>query len=162
MNDQLVIPAYHKTEEEERKEILRQYRALLRSLKSRIKPGDKELLRSAFEMAADAHKTMRRKSGEPYILHEVGSGNNAPVASQSSAIGRGGPSTGSTTSTLTVGAANWVPNQWASYTLQVTPNTTVAAASAGATLPQSTINVASTAGFPSSGQVLVQNQLVTY
>ena len=71
MNDQLVIPAYHKTEEEERKEILRQYRALLRSLKSRIKPGDKELLRSAFEMAADAHKTMRRKSGEPYILHPL-------------------------------------------------------------------------------------------
>jgi len=71
MNDQLVIPAYNKTEEEERKEILRQYRALLRSLKSRIKPGDKELLRSAFEMAAEAHKTMRRKSGEPYILHPL-------------------------------------------------------------------------------------------
>ena len=29
----------------------------------------KKLIRHAFEMAADAHKTMRRKSGEPYILH---------------------------------------------------------------------------------------------
>jgi guanosine-3',5'-bis(diphosphate) 3'-pyrophosphohydrolase len=28
-------------------------------------------LRSAFEIAADAHKTMRRKSGEPYILHPI-------------------------------------------------------------------------------------------
>jgi guanosine-3',5'-bis(diphosphate) 3'-pyrophosphohydrolase len=29
------------------------------------------LLRLAFEMAAEAHKTMRRKSGEPYILHPL-------------------------------------------------------------------------------------------
>lgn len=71
MNEQVAIPAYKKTEEEERKEILRQYRALLRSLKSRLKAGDKELLRSAFQMAADAHRTMRRKSGEPYILHPL-------------------------------------------------------------------------------------------
>src|SRR3989339_605930 len=31
----------------------------------------KEILRTAFEMAANAHKTMRRKSGEPYILHPI-------------------------------------------------------------------------------------------
>jgi GTP pyrophosphokinase len=65
------IPTYHKTEEEEKKDILRQYRALLRVLKIRLKPGDKVLLRTAFEMAAEAHKTMRRKSGEPYILHPL-------------------------------------------------------------------------------------------
>ncbi len=29
------------------------------------------MLRTAFEMAADAHRTMRRKSGEPYILHPL-------------------------------------------------------------------------------------------
>ena len=29
------------------------------------------MLRTAFEMAAEAHKTMRRKSGEPYILHPL-------------------------------------------------------------------------------------------
>lgn len=51
--------------------ILREYRALLRSLKSRIKTGDRKLIRQAFEMAADAHKTTRRKSGEPYILHPL-------------------------------------------------------------------------------------------
>src|SRR6478672_7162335 len=65
------IPKYNLNEEEEKKEILRHYRALLRVLKPKLKPGDKELVRTAFEMAADAHKTMRRKSGEPYILHPL-------------------------------------------------------------------------------------------
>lgn len=64
-------PVYNLSEEEEKKEIVRQYRALLKLLKPKIKQGDKELLRLAFEMAADAHKTMRRKSGEPYILHPI-------------------------------------------------------------------------------------------
>jgi GTP pyrophosphokinase len=65
------IPKYNLTEDQEKKLILREYRALLRSLKLKLKQGDKELIRSAFEMAADAHKTMRRKSGEPYILHPL-------------------------------------------------------------------------------------------
>src|SRR6266567_474042 len=65
------IPKYNLTEDQEKKLILREYRALLRSLKPKLKAGDKELLRTAFEMAADAHKTMRRKSGEPYILHPL-------------------------------------------------------------------------------------------
>ena len=65
------IPKYNLSEAEEKKEILRQYRGLLRVLKSKLKPGDKELLRNAFEMSAEAHKTMRRKSGEPYILHPI-------------------------------------------------------------------------------------------
>lgn len=62
---------YNLSEEQEKREILRQYRALLRSLRPKLKKGDKELLRQSFEMAADAHKTMRRKSGEPYILHPI-------------------------------------------------------------------------------------------
>ena len=65
------IKTYNLTPEQERKEILRHYRALLRSLKMKLKKGDKELLRTAFEMAAEAHKTMRRKSGEPYIHHPL-------------------------------------------------------------------------------------------
>src|SRR6218665_1273705 len=64
-------PRYNLNEEQERKLILREYRSLLRSLKAKIKPGDKDLLRNAFEMAAVAHKTMLRKSGEPYILHPL-------------------------------------------------------------------------------------------
>ena len=71
MDTTKTITAYNLSEEEEKKEILREYRALLRVLKQRLKPGDKMLLRSAFEIAADAHKTMRRKSGEPYILHPL-------------------------------------------------------------------------------------------
>lgn len=65
------ITRYHLNEEQEKKLILREYRALLRGLKPKLKPGDKELVRMAFEMSADAHKTMRRKSGEPYILHPL-------------------------------------------------------------------------------------------
>ena len=65
------LPVYNLNEEDEKKEILRQYRGLLRVLKTKLKPGDKILLRTAFEMAAEAHKTMRRKSGEPYILHPL-------------------------------------------------------------------------------------------
>ncbi len=58
-------------EEQEKRIILREYRALLRALKLRIKKGDRDLLRRAFEIAADAHKETRRKSGEPYILHPL-------------------------------------------------------------------------------------------
>ncbi|MFN0080927.1 MAG: RelA/SpoT family protein [Ferruginibacter sp.] len=65
------VKPYTLGEEDEKKLILREYRALLRSLKTKLKPGDKLLLRNAFEMAAEAHKTMRRKSGEPYILHPL-------------------------------------------------------------------------------------------
>src|SRR6476646_545811 len=64
-------PKYNLNEEQERKLILREYRSLLRSLKNKLKPGDKDLIRRAFEMSAEAHKTMRRKSGEPYILHPL-------------------------------------------------------------------------------------------
>lgn len=71
MEQTIVIPAYTLNPEQEKKEILRQYRALLRVLKAKLKKGDKELVRTAFEMAAEAHKSMRRKSGEPYILHPL-------------------------------------------------------------------------------------------
>ncbi len=58
-------------EEVERVEILRRYRSLLRAVKPFMKKGDKRLLRTAFDMALDAHKDMRRKSGEPYIYHPL-------------------------------------------------------------------------------------------
>ena len=65
------ITTYQLNEEEEKKLILREYRALLRALKQRLKKGDRKLVRRAFEIAAEAHKHMRRKSGEPYILHPL-------------------------------------------------------------------------------------------
>jgi guanosine-3',5'-bis(diphosphate) 3'-pyrophosphohydrolase len=65
------LPKYNLNEEQEKKLILREYRALLRGLKTKLKPGDKRLIRLAFEMAVEAHQTMRRKSGEPYILHPI-------------------------------------------------------------------------------------------
>lgn len=56
----------------EKKQILKEYRHLLRSLKPKIKnSSDKADIRRAFEMAVEAHKTMRRKSGEPYIHHPL-------------------------------------------------------------------------------------------
>lgn len=58
-------------EEQEKKDILREYRSLLRLLKPRLKKDQKRLVRRAFEMAADAHREMRRKSGEPYIMHPL-------------------------------------------------------------------------------------------
>jgi GTP diphosphokinase / guanosine-3',5'-bis(diphosphate) 3'-diphosphatase len=57
--------------EEEKKQILRQYRSLLSACRERIKKGDKQKIRRAFEIAAEAHKDMRRKSGEPYIMHPL-------------------------------------------------------------------------------------------
>lgn len=67
----IVTSVYNKNEEEEKKLILREYRALLRALKQRLKKGDKSLVRRAFEISVDAHRDMRRKSGEPYILHPL-------------------------------------------------------------------------------------------
>ena len=64
-------PSYNLTDDQEKKEIVRRYRALLRALKPKLKTGDKGLVRSAFEIAVNAHKTMRRKSGEPYIFHPL-------------------------------------------------------------------------------------------
>jgi guanosine-3',5'-bis(diphosphate) 3'-pyrophosphohydrolase len=65
------VPKYNLNEEQEKRLILREYRALLRCLKTKLKPGDRKMIRQAFEMAAEAHKSMRRKSGEPYILHPL-------------------------------------------------------------------------------------------
>jgi GTP pyrophosphokinase len=67
----VITTTYNLTEEEEKKLILREYRSLLRALKLRLKKGDKKLVRRAFEISAEAHKHMRRKSGEPYILHPL-------------------------------------------------------------------------------------------
>ncbi len=66
-----LLSFYSLDQEEEKKLILREYRSLLSLLKDRLKKGDKKIMRRAFEIAADSHKHMRRKSGEPYILHPI-------------------------------------------------------------------------------------------
>lgn len=57
--------------EEERKEILRRYRRLLRKAKPFLKDNDAKLIKKAFNLSVEAHKEMRRKSGEPYIFHPL-------------------------------------------------------------------------------------------
>ena len=57
--------------EAEKKEILKRYRALLRACRRTLEKGDKLLIRKAFDIALEAHKNMRRKSGEPYIYHPI-------------------------------------------------------------------------------------------
>jgi len=57
--------------EGEKKEIQKRYRALLKACKPTMEKGDKRQIRQAFELSVDAHKNMRRKSGEPYIYHPI-------------------------------------------------------------------------------------------
>lgn len=57
--------------EEERKEILKRYRRLLKQAKPVLKPGDAKLIKKAFNVSMEAHRDMRRKSGEPYIYHPL-------------------------------------------------------------------------------------------
>ncbi|MGJ8731754.1 RelA/SpoT family protein [Cellulophaga fucicola] len=57
--------------EKENKEITRQYKELLRVSYLTLSDEDKKLIRSAFEIAVDAHKDQRRKSGEAYIFHPI-------------------------------------------------------------------------------------------
>ena len=54
----------------ERKEILNAFKSLLKAINDRSK-DDTRLIRKAFDVALDAHKDMRRKSGEPYIYHPI-------------------------------------------------------------------------------------------
>lgn len=57
--------------EAERKEILRHYRRLLRYAKPFLKDNDAKIIKKAFNTSVEAHMDMRRKSGEPYILHPL-------------------------------------------------------------------------------------------
>ncbi|MBJ6119304.1 bifunctional (p)ppGpp synthetase/guanosine-3',5'-bis(diphosphate) 3'-pyrophosphohydrolase [Pontibacter sp. BT310] len=57
--------------EAERKEILRLYRRLLRHAKPFLRDNDAKIIKKAFNTSVEAHKDMRRKSGEPYIYHPI-------------------------------------------------------------------------------------------
>jgi GTP diphosphokinase / guanosine-3',5'-bis(diphosphate) 3'-diphosphatase len=60
----------HNDPEAEKKEILKRYRNLLKAMKVKS-AEDKKQVRKAFYIAVEAHKSMRRKSGEPYIYHPL-------------------------------------------------------------------------------------------
>lgn len=57
--------------EKENKEIAQQYKELLRISYRNLDEADKKLIREAFDLAIDAHKEQRRKSGEAYIFHPI-------------------------------------------------------------------------------------------
>ncbi len=57
--------------DKENREIAKQYKELLRISYQTLSDEDKKLIRSAFDIAVDAHKNQRRKSGEAYIFHPI-------------------------------------------------------------------------------------------
>ena len=59
------------TENTDNQVILKAYSKLLRQSRSIITGDDSKIIKKAFRISLDAHKNMRRKSGEPYILHPI-------------------------------------------------------------------------------------------
>ena len=56
---------------EERKAIRQAYDEVLPCIKTNYTSDDEVLMLAAFELAVEAHKEQRRKSGEPYIFHPI-------------------------------------------------------------------------------------------
>ncbi len=63
--------AYTVTITEEKKQIASRYKDMLKDTYQTLSNKDKLLIRKAFDIAADAHKDQRRKTGEPYIYHPI-------------------------------------------------------------------------------------------
>ena len=57
--------------EAENKAIAKEYKELLRISYQTLTDDDKKIIRKAFDVAVDAHKDQRRKSGEAYIFHPI-------------------------------------------------------------------------------------------
>lgn len=58
-------------DEEDSQRIKAEYESLTSNLIRCNKPGDHELIEKAFTIANEAHWNMRRKSGEPYVIHPI-------------------------------------------------------------------------------------------
>ena len=57
--------------EAENKALAQEYKELLRISYQTLTDEDKKIIRKAFDVAVDAHKDQRRKSGEAYIFHPI-------------------------------------------------------------------------------------------
>ena len=57
--------------EQENAAIAKEYKKLLQISYRLLTNDDKKLIRKAFDIAVDAHKNQRRKSGEAYIFHPI-------------------------------------------------------------------------------------------
>ncbi|WP_353168944.1 RelA/SpoT family protein [Flavobacterium sp.] len=57
--------------EAENKAIAQEYKELLRISYQSLTAEDKKIIRKAFDIAVEAHKDQRRKSGEAYIFHPI-------------------------------------------------------------------------------------------
>ena len=57
--------------QKEKKEIVKRYRALMRAWSTNKGVQQNNQVRKAFIMASQAHFTMRRRTGEPYIYHPL-------------------------------------------------------------------------------------------
>ncbi|MBP7173785.1 MAG: bifunctional (p)ppGpp synthetase/guanosine-3',5'-bis(diphosphate) 3'-pyrophosphohydrolase [Cloacibacterium sp.] len=57
--------------EKENKEILARYKDLITNTYRTLDEDNNKLIRKAFDIALDAHKDQRRKTGEPYIYHPI-------------------------------------------------------------------------------------------
>ncbi|MBP7982408.1 MAG: bifunctional (p)ppGpp synthetase/guanosine-3',5'-bis(diphosphate) 3'-pyrophosphohydrolase [Kaistella sp.] len=57
--------------EQENKEILARYRDLISNTYRTLDEEQNKVIRKAFDIALDAHKDQRRKTGEPYIYHPI-------------------------------------------------------------------------------------------
>jgi GTP pyrophosphokinase len=57
--------------EAENKAIAQEYKELLRISYQSLTADDKKIIRKAFDVAVEAHKDQRRKSGEAYIFHPI-------------------------------------------------------------------------------------------
>jgi len=58
-------------DDEDKNRIQSEYDSLINNLHRCSKSGDRELIEKAYKTANEAHWNMRRKSGEPYIIHPI-------------------------------------------------------------------------------------------
>jgi len=58
-------------DDEDVKKISEEYELLMNNLYRCDKAGDREMIKKAFKVANEAHWNMRRKSGEPYVIHPI-------------------------------------------------------------------------------------------